>query len=197
MSHKKTFPGQEPNEEVAMIIRKHWVAVVGHIFIYFFAVLIPIAIHLILYYFFFIDIFTDFTFSPLFILVFSLYYIFWCLLFLKGWIDYYMDAWIITNQRLIDIEQTGFFHNTVAELRLDKIQDLVVEIKGFLPSMMRYGTIRVQTASNVQLFALKEIPNPEEVSNVILRLQNQTSSLSAHPVPPLPQNPSVPPMPKV
>ncbi len=107
-----------------------------------------------------------------------------------------MDAWIITNQRLIDIEQTGFFNNTVAELRLDKIQDLVVEIKGFFPSMMHYGTIRVQTASTVQLFALEDIPNPEEVRNVILRLQNQTQAAFASP-PPSSQNPNVPPMPKV
>lgn len=196
MPHKKTFPGQEPNEEVAMIIRKHWSAVITHIFIYFFAALIPPAAHIILYNFFFIDIFTDYTFSPLFLLVFSLYYLGWCLLFFKGWIDYYMDAWIITNQRLIDIEQTGFFNNTVAELQLDKIQDLVVEIKGFFPSMLHYGTIRVQTASAVQLFALENIPNPNEVRNVILRLQNQAPK-SFYPSTPPPQSPNFPPMPKV
>lgn len=166
------FPDKEKGEEIIIIARRHWALFWGHFFIYVIYFLIPIIV-LILVSNFLISGLSEFTFFPLIILGISLYYIFWWFLFFKSWVDYYFDAWIITGRRLIDINQKGFFNHTVAELRLDKIQDITVEIKGFFPSIFNYGTIKVQTASDIQLFAVEEISKPEKIKNLILNLQEK------------------------
>jgi uncharacterized membrane protein YdbT with pleckstrin-like domain len=52
------------------------------------------------------------------------------------WIDYYFDIWIITSERIINIEQKGMFTRKVSELRFQKIQDVTTEVIGFLPTIL-------------------------------------------------------------
>ena len=40
--------------------------------------------------------------------------------------------WIITNDRILDIEQHGLFARTVSELRLHRVQDVTAEIKALI-----------------------------------------------------------------
>lgn len=168
------FPGIEKDEKVMAVIRKHFAAIALHIFlsiIYFF---IPI-VALFLISNFLISGLSELPYFPLIILGVTIYYLVWWLLFFKHIIDWYLDAWIITDQRLLDVEQKGFFQHTVSELRLDKIQDVTVEIKGFIPSIFHFGNIHAQTAAAVQRFTLEDIPEPEKVRNLILSLQDQVA----------------------
>jgi hypothetical protein len=48
--------------------------------------------------------------GPLIGLSVSAYYLFAWLFFFFSFIDYYLDVWIITSERIIDIQQNGFFH---------------------------------------------------------------------------------------
>jgi len=48
------------------------------------------------------------------------------------WTDYYLDIWIVTNMRVIDMEQKSLFHRQTSTFRLDKIQDVTVEINGIV-----------------------------------------------------------------
>jgi len=169
------FPGKEQDEKIVMIVRRHWTLFAGHIFMSIVYFSIPIVVYFLVSYFLVSGI-TEFQFFPAIVLLVSLYYSFWCLFLFKGFVDFYFDAWIITNTRLIDIDQKGFFDHTTAELRLDKIQDIVVEVKGFFPSIFHYGTIKAQTAAAVQLFSLEEIPDPDKIKNIIAELQSQIKS---------------------
>lgn len=166
------FPGKEKNEKILLIARKHWAMVFGHLGLSLLYFLIPIVIYFLVDYFLIAGI-SEFPFFPLIVLGISLYYIFWNLFFFKGLIDYYFDVWVISDSRLIDIDQKGLFEHTSAELRLDKIQDIIVEIKGFLPTMFHFGTIKVQTAAQSQSFSLEEIPDPEKVKSLITSLQSK------------------------
>ncbi len=85
------------------------------------------------------------------------------------WTDYYLDVVLITNKRIVDIEQIGLFSRDVAETRLENIQDTRVEISGFLASVMHFGNLYVQTAGSAREFAIKNIGNPHEVKDLISR----------------------------
>ena len=89
------------------------------------------------------------------------------------WIDFYLDAWIVTNERIININQKGFFNRDISELKLTKIQDVTSEIVGFIPTILGYGNIYVQTAAEMERFAFYQIPNPNEVKNIIVQLQEK------------------------
>lgn len=117
---------------------------------------------------------------PLIVLAISGYVLFIWLFAFFSFIDYYLDVWIITSERIIDVKQEGFFSRTVAELKLFQIQDVASELKGFLKFIFRYGDVYVQTAGEVGRFVFKQIPNPEQIRDIIIKLteENKKSRLS-------------------
>jgi uncharacterized membrane protein YdbT with pleckstrin-like domain len=168
------FPGKEKDEQTILVVRRHFIAVILHIFLSLVYFLIPIVI-LFLVFTFLVAGLEELPHFPLIILGVTVYYLLWWLLFFKHIVDWYLDAWIITDRRLLDVEQRGFFSHTVSELRLDKIQDVTVEIKGFLPSIFHFGDIYAQTAAAVQRFTLEDIPSPEKVRNVVLQARDKAA----------------------
>ena len=90
-----------------------------------------------------------------------------------AFLDYYLDTWIITNDRLLNIEQEGVFARTISELDLYKIQDATSEVKGILPSLFGYGNVHIQTAGETKRFELEQVPNPHEVRKLIMDLAEE------------------------
>lgn len=111
---------------------------------------------------------------PLIVLAVSGYGLFIWLFLFFSFIDYYLDVWLITNERIIDIKQEGFFSRTVSELKLFQIQDVTSELKGFFKFVFRYGDVYVQTAGEVQSTA----PHP--------RRPRRRSAAAYRPGPPSP-----------
>jgi hypothetical protein len=91
-------------------------------------------------------------------------------LMLYGFIDYYLDVYIVTNERIVNIEQNGFFRREISELNLHQVQDVSAKVNGFFPTMMHYGNIFIQTAGERENFIFKSIPNPYRVSKLIVDL---------------------------
>lgn len=165
------FPNREQNEKVYMTVRRHFFVLVKQSLIFLFFFVFPVVIWGVLYYLK-IEL-SDYIFFPIIVLVVSLYYLFVALFAMIKWIEYYYDVWIITDRRLIDIEQKSLFNHITSELRLDKIQDVTFEVRGFLPSMFHYGNIYVQTAGAVQRFSFEEIPRSQQIKRLIIDLQGQ------------------------
>jgi uncharacterized membrane protein YdbT with pleckstrin-like domain len=95
------------------------------------------------------------------------------------WIDYYFDIWVITSERIINVEQKGLFSREVSELRYSKIQDVTMEVNGFLPTVLNYGDIRVQTAGEEEEFLFRTISDPYTIKGIIMKLQKQNEDESA------------------
>ncbi|HBI33952.1 MAG TPA: hypothetical protein DEA43_03950 [Candidatus Moranbacteria bacterium] len=92
------------------------------------------------------------------------------------WVDYYFDIWIITTERIINIEQKGMFTRSVSELRFAKIQDITTEVVGFLPTVINYGDVRVQTAGEESEFVFRTVSDPYHVKNIIMELQKKAET---------------------
>lgn len=99
--------------------------------------------------------------------------ILWHLLFAR-WTDYYFDLWVITNWRIIDIDQKGFFHRNIATLMtLDHIQDIETNVVGVIGNILEFGNIQVQTAAAHRVFLIEEVPNPRGVERLIRSAQEE------------------------
>ncbi len=103
----------------------------------------------------------------------SLYYLALCVFFYSSFIDYYLDTLIITNDRLVHIEQKSLFSRSISEMDLTKLQDVTSEVSGFFPSLFNYGTIRIQSAGAVEEFVLKNVPHPNTVRGIIIDMSNE------------------------
>jgi len=165
------FPGQHENEKIILFLRRHWFIFLMRIIF----ILVAIA-GLVLIYFFLNSLNENFRESEFYnLLLFgeSLATLFVWNFFFILWLDYYLDAWIVTDERIINIEQRGFFKRKISELKLTKIQDVTSEIIGVIPTLLDYGNIYVKTAGEKERFAFYQIPKPNYVKNVIVKLQEK------------------------
>jgi len=90
----------------------------------------------------------------------------WIALF-SMWTDYYLDMWIITTKRVIAIDQRGFFNRSVASFRLERLQDITVDIKGIIATLLDFGSVSADTASHSDVFVIRGAPNPREIKSLI------------------------------
>ncbi|OGN08289.1 MAG: hypothetical protein A2750_00520 [Candidatus Yanofskybacteria bacterium RIFCSPHIGHO2_01_FULL_45_42] len=93
--------------------------------------------------------------------------------FFAFWTKYYLDYWVVTNERIVDVDLMGFFHQETAVVRLDQIQDVTIRVNGFFQNIFGFGTIQIQTAGESREFIMPNITNPEGVKETIFRLQNE------------------------
>ncbi|MEI7890478.1 MAG: PH domain-containing protein [bacterium] len=89
------------------------------------------------------------------------------------WVDYYFDVWVITAQRIVNIEQKGLFMRKVSELRYEKIQDVTTQVEGIIPTMLNFGDVKIQTAAEEGEFIFRTVSDPYHVKNIILELQRK------------------------
>ncbi|MDD2758464.1 MAG: PH domain-containing protein [Patescibacteria group bacterium] len=104
------------------------------------------------------------------ILFASIYYLSVILYFFTYFITFYLDVLIVTNDRLVDVDQNSLFSRVVAEVDLFQIQDATSEIKGIFPTMFNYGNVLIQTAGTVPKFSLHNIPRPHDIRQMLLDL---------------------------
>ncbi len=83
--------------------------------------------------------------------------------------NYYLDCWIVTNERTIHTELRSLFSRIISSVPHSKIQDITIDIKGILPTIFKYGDLQIQTAGKFHEFIFKQIPNPYETKEIIYK----------------------------
>jgi uncharacterized membrane protein YdbT with pleckstrin-like domain len=87
--------------------------------------------------------------------------------FFIEWTDFMLDTWILTNERLVDVEQIALFSRRVSTLSLDRIQDITIEESGILETFLGIGNVLIQTASEIEQFQVKGARNPVVMKDMI------------------------------
>lgn len=86
------------------------------------------------------------------------------------WTNYYLDVLTITNERIVLVDQEGLFSRTVASFRLERMQDIYVGVHGIFATLLDFGTIHAETASDTEEeFQAHYIPKPRDVKATILQ----------------------------
>ncbi|HVW82923.1 MAG TPA: PH domain-containing protein [Candidatus Paceibacterota bacterium] len=81
---------------------------------------------------------------------------------------YFLNAWIITSLRIVEIEQRGFFNREVSSLLLNRVEDVTIDTRGLMHSLLDIGDINVQTAGAVDRFTMGNVPAPAQLRDLIL-----------------------------
>ncbi len=95
--------------------------------------------------------------------------------FFSVWSDHWLDVWILTNRRIIDVEQKGFFIREVSSFPLERIQDVTYEVSGLIATWLDFGNVRIQTASISDDFIMKQVPHPSAVKDALMDALAQRS----------------------
>lgn len=163
------LPGSTINEQTRAVLRRHWMTLVSLAVSFVFVLFLPVATILAIGYAM-PGFYEDPARTTLLVLGLSTFFLYAWLFLFQHYIDYHLDVWIVTDHRILNIEQHGLFARTVSELRLHRVQDVTAEVHGFLHTMLDYGTVYIQTAGETQRFSFEEIPHPNQVAKLILDL---------------------------
>src|SRR3989344_488932 len=153
----------QPNETILMVLHRHWIAIALKLLVVLIFLLLPFVAIAILPQAGF-DIETVLPLIQFFLITYLMILVLGVFIM---WTDYYFDVWVVTDLRIIDIEQRTIFNREVSEFMLYNIQDVTVEIPSVLATFLKYGNIKIQTAGG-KIFEISDIPNVTEAKNVII-----------------------------
>ncbi|MEI8232732.1 MAG: PH domain-containing protein [bacterium] len=84
-----------------------------------------------------------------------------------GW---FFNIYILTDERVVDVDFTNIFFRKVSTAKTEEIQDVNVQSSGALETFFGYGSIFIQTAAEVSQFEFLSVPNPDKVGKIINQL---------------------------
>ncbi|MCX6810315.1 MAG: PH domain-containing protein [Candidatus Berkelbacteria bacterium] len=152
-----TFKGQRSDERVFNVVRRHPI-------VFFWPLLeatlaLAVAIIVLIY----------FDFGNLFYIVGGLAILFIFAVIAKVWFIYSNSFCLITNQRVINVDQRNFFDRRITETEYAKIQDVTNTTTGMLGTSLNFGEIVIQTAGKENKLTIKYIPDPYQVQQEITK----------------------------
>lgn len=164
----KLFPSQLDDEHIYLVVRAHWVRLALKLIMW-----LIFVIFLMLFNFYakesFPGLFEGRT-GEITSLFTQLYTLFLVLALFLIWIFYYLNVQIVTDRRIVDIDQVGLFSHTVSELHIANIEDVTSETNGILGNIFNYGMVYVQTAASRERFEFDNVPNPGAINRLVLNI---------------------------
>lgn len=98
-------------------------------------------------------------------------------LFSYHFMMWYFTVYVVTNERIRQITQRGFFGKDVVELRLAKIQNISYNIPGFSGEIFKFGTIVIQTF--VGDLIIHKVEHPGEIYNKLQDAVHKVTNATA------------------
>lgn len=167
------FADQAPDEDIVLIVREHWFFLISRIAVWFVFVAILFAFDK------YMPVWLPRLFEDPFInyinLFKNIYMMFLILGLFMVWTLYYLNIQVVTNKRILDIDQASVFSQKISELTLPNIEDVSSEITGFLGTVLSYGRVEVQTAGEKVNFVFENVPDPHEIEKLIFSLLDKSS----------------------
>lgn len=145
-------------EKVDIVLRRHWIA---------FAFLAIYAISGILFTIILLSVLGTSASVVLMLIAFWMYY---SLFLYVSWLNYELDVIILTNNRIVCVEQKTFLNRSVGETTLDKVQEVSIETKGLLANLFDFGTLKILTSGSSPSFDMTYSPHPMTSSRYINNL---------------------------
>lgn len=145
-------------EVVEKVIRRHWMAFVD-VALYFIA---AVATIISLYAFFWFTAWIN-----LIVIVFTMVSLLVLFIF---WLNNELDMYVVTNKRIIWIDQISFLDRQVSECSLKDVQEVNSKTKGFFANILNYGSLTIQTAWNASTFHMHIVPDPLQAARQVLNI---------------------------
>lgn len=172
MDIRKVLPNGNSDESIFVFSRPYFLAflpwfaigaaliILGLIFIFTITSIFP-------------EIVTDNASFNIFVVMTSAYFLLLIPFLTVAFIDFYYDLHIVTDRRLIDIDQNSLFSREINELALEEVQDVTTRNSGILRTVFDFGDVVIETAGSSPKFEFNAVLHPREIASVILDLSDQ------------------------
>lgn len=162
---KVTFETQEVKEKILLLLRKHWVTNLPWIFIVSAMAAAP----------FILNIFPLLAFLPgrFRLIAMVIWYMIISASILESFLSWYFNVYIITDERLVDVDFYSLVYKKISETKIDRIQDVSYAQGGLVQALFNYGSVTVQTAGEMPEFELEAVPQPAKIAKLLNQLIQQ------------------------
>lgn len=147
-----------PGEKLELEVRRHWIIFVMLWIYVLIALVISISFFTILW----------FTFSG--IMSNIIFWMMFLVFFYIQWLNHELDLFLITNNRIIGVEQISFLNRTVSECNLWQVQEVNSKTSGLFANLLNYGTLSIQTAGNRTTLHMDYAPDSMQKARIILNI---------------------------
>lgn len=167
----------ESDERILTQVRRHWFILVSQIATLALAALLPLPVM-----WFANRVAADYgdtginlsAYTPEILYLYGLWLLFLWIGLFSIWTNYYLDILTVTDRRAILINQKGLFRRNVTSFRLERLQDMNIEINGLLATLLDYGDVHAETAGHAEEeFKATGLPKPRELKGLILRAADE------------------------
>lgn len=172
---KCRFESQQDDEEILILGRRHFVTNLGWMSVICFAFFVP---------FFWGEFpFIQALDGNTLISLTMLYYMLLLFFGIQNFLMWFYNVYIVTNERLVDIDFFGLLSKTVNVAQLGHIEDVNYTQKGILASFFNFGDVVVQTASEqktpdssgeLSAFTFEAVGLPDKVAAMISQLTEES-----------------------
>ena len=157
-----------PWEVVVNVIKRHWIVYIILSLFLLLAIIVSISIYIILWFNFL---------SNMVNIVF--WQFFWVFLYIQ-WLNHELDMYVVTNNRVIWIEQISFLNRTVTECNLWQVQEVNSQTSWLFANILNYGTLSIQTAWNLTTLKMDFCPDAMQQSRKLLNVVDEYRDKQTH-----------------
>jgi uncharacterized membrane protein YdbT with pleckstrin-like domain len=92
---------------------------------------------------------------------------------LEQFLVWFFNIYIITDERVIDMDFYNLLFKRVSEAKIDRIEDITTANSGLLQSIVDFGDIQIQTSAEIPEIEFEKIPHPDRVQKLLSELIDQ------------------------
>jgi len=160
-----TFDFRDDDEEIILVLRRHWFTNIPWIFVATIMLFSPLLVPAT-------SILDFFPTEYQLILAIFWYLLTFAIAFEK-FLAWYFNVFILTEERVIDIDFFNLLDKKLSEAKISMIQDVTSKTVGVSQTLFNYGAIFIQTASEIPVIVIDRIPNPNLVLQVLQQMRSE------------------------
>ncbi len=167
--HLDSLIRQKPGEKIIHVLRRDPITFVPRILMFLALVVLPVILYALLApQFSGLD--ARVAWRAFSVIAASIYFLSVLLFFYASFIVFYLDISIVTDDRIIEVEQFGLFSRRTSEFDLVHVQDVTTDVHGLFASLFNYGNVIAKTASITADLIFYNVSNPNKIREDIVHL---------------------------
>ncbi|MBU0998112.1 PH domain-containing protein [Patescibacteria group bacterium] len=86
---------------------------------------------------------------------------------LENILTWYFNVYIITDERIIDVDFYNLIYKDISSAEIERIQDVSYRMGGVTRTVFNYGDVFIQTAAEKPNFEFLAVPKPDKVVKLL------------------------------
>jgi hypothetical protein len=90
---------------------------------------------------------------------------------LEQFLSWFFNVYIITDERVFDVDFINLVYREITDANLDQIQDVTVKVGSVIRTLFDFGDVHIQTAAAIAEIDFEAVPYPDRVAQVLRELR--------------------------